>query len=49
MHLTLSGVEKAQDFPILRLQVVAPRGETNSLDTVDRSPIFDCRRRPFAA
>ena len=26
MHLTLSGVEKAQDFPILRLQVGLPPG-----------------------
>ena len=31
------------------LSGLAPWGETNSLDTVDRSLVFDCRRRPFAA
>ena len=28
---------------------LAPWGETNSLDTVDRSLVFDGQRRPFAA
>ncbi len=50
-HIALRGDPRAGLLlrPIRGLAGLAPWGETNSLDTVDRSLVFDGQQRLFAA